>query len=117
MTEDAISPCDTVLGLTCLSMVAVGVLGYMAPYWAMASRVLSREHTAVGLAAINTVAALGGFFGPYVIGQNATADDVSLGLYFPIGCLLVCALMLAFLKVPRESRAPEAEQVAPVTTS
>jgi ACS family tartrate transporter-like MFS transporter len=93
---------DPVLALTCLSMVAVGVLGYMAPYWAMASRVLSRERTAVGLAAINSIAALGGFFGPYVIGKNATADDATIGLYFPIGCLVVCAVMLAFLRVPRD---------------
>ncbi|NKQ52024.1 MFS transporter [Amycolatopsis sp. K13G38] len=100
-----------VIALTCLSMVAVGVLGYMAPYWAMASRVLSKEHTAVGLAAINSIAALGGFFGPYVIGKSATVNNVSAGLYFPIGCLVVCAIMLAFLKVPRERPAetePEA---------
>ncbi|WP_028921363.1 MFS transporter [Pseudonocardia acaciae] len=92
---------DPVPALTCLSMVGIGVLGYLAPYWAMAARVLSREHTAVGLAAINSIAALGGFFGPYVIGKNATADNVSAGLYFPIACLVICAVMLAFLRPPR----------------
>ncbi|MFD9890745.1 MFS transporter [Amycolatopsis sp. NPDC059027] len=90
--------------LICLSLVAVGVLGYLAPYWALASRILSKEHTAVGLAAINSIAALGGFFGPYVIGKNATADNVTVGLYFPIGCLVVCAVMLAFLRVSRGPR-------------
>ncbi|MFI0353002.1 MFS transporter [Actinomadura sp. 9N407] len=93
---------EPVPALICLSLVAIGVLGYMAPYWAMAARVLSREHTAVGLAAINSIAALGGFFGPYVIGQNATVDDATVGLFFPIGCLVVCAVMLAFLRVPRD---------------
>ncbi|MEW2353257.1 MFS transporter [Spirillospora sp. NPDC029432] len=93
---------DPVPALICLSMVAVGVLGYLAPYWAMASRLLSQEQTAVGLAAINTIAALGGFFGPYVIGKNATVDDATAGLFFPIGCLVVCAVMLLFLKVPRD---------------
>lgn len=97
-----------VAALVCLSLVAVGVLGYLAPYWALAARVLSKEHTAVGLAAINSIAALGGFFGPYVIGQNATADNVSAGLFFPIGCLLVCAVMLSLLKVPREPKHAEA---------
>ncbi|MEU6608492.1 MFS transporter [Streptomyces shenzhenensis] len=90
--------------LICLSMVAIGVLGYMAPYWALAARVLPREQTAVGLAGINSIAALGGFVSPYLIGKNATADDVTVGLYFPIGCLIVCAVMLAFLKVPRDQR-------------
>lgn len=91
--------------LVCLSLVAIGVLGYMAPYWAMAARVLSREHTAVGLAAINSIAALGGFLGPYVIGINAGEDDVSVGLYFPIGCLIVCAVMLLAVRVPRDDGA------------
>ncbi|GAB3569705.1 MFS transporter [Amycolatopsis endophytica] len=96
-----------VAALICLSLVAIGVLGYLAPYWALAARVLSKEHTAVGLAAINSIAALGGFFGPYVIGKNATADDVSVGLYFPIGCLVICAVMLCFLKVTKERRGVE----------
>ncbi|NIH81500.1 MFS transporter [Amycolatopsis viridis] len=93
-----------VAALICLSLVAIGVLGYLAPYWALAARVLSKEHTAVGLAAINSIAALGGFFGPYVIGKNATADDVSVGLYFPIACLVLCAVMLSVLKVAKERR-------------
>jgi ACS family tartrate transporter-like MFS transporter len=92
------------LSLVSLSLAAVGVLGYLAPYWAMAARVLSKEQTAVGLAAINSVAALGGFFGPYAIGLAATDTDVTVGLYFPIGCLVLAAIMLAFLKVPREDR-------------
>jgi ACS family tartrate transporter-like MFS transporter len=91
------------LSLVSLSLAAIGVLGYLAPYWAMASKVLSKEHTAVGLAAINSIAALGGFFGPYAIGLAATDTDVTVGLYFPIGCLVVAAVMLAFLRVPREA--------------
>ncbi|GAA4670227.1 MFS transporter [Gordonia humi] len=87
-----------------LSMAAIGVLGYLAPYWAMASQVLSKKETVVGLAAINTIAALGGFFGPYVIGKNASADDVTIGLYFPIGCLILSGIMLAFVKVPKMVR-------------
>ncbi|GHI97208.1 MULTISPECIES: MFS transporter [Streptomyces] len=106
---------DPVPAMICLSLVAIGVLGYMAPYWALAARVLPRGQTAVGLAGINSIAALGGFFSPYIIGKNATADDVTVGLYFPIVCLVVCAVMLAFLKVPRD-RQP-AESPAKATTA
>ncbi len=95
---------DPVPAMICLSLVAVGVLGYMAPYWALAAQVLPRGQAAVGLAGINSIAALGGFFSPYIIGRNATADDVTVGLYFPIICLVVCAVMLSFLKVPKEPR-------------
>lgn len=93
---------DPVPAMVCLSLVAVGVLGYMAPYWALAAQILPRGQTAVGLAGINSIAALGGFFSPYIVGKDATADDVTVGLYFPITCLVVCAAMLAFLKVPRD---------------
>jgi len=86
------------LAMVFLCCVAVGVLGYLAPYWALASEALTRAETAVGLAAINTIAALGGFAAPYVIGKNATADDVTLGLYFPIGALVVSVVMLAFVR-------------------
>lgn len=105
---------DPVPAMICLSLVAIGVLGYMAPYWALAARVLPREQTAVGLAGINSIAALGGFFSPYIIGKNATADDVTVGLYFPIVCLVVCAVLLAFLKVPRD-RQPADAPAAPTT--
>ncbi|WP_252189822.1 MULTISPECIES: hypothetical protein [unclassified Rhodococcus (in: high G+C Gram-positive bacteria)] len=64
-------------------------------------------------ARIDTIAAMGGFFGPYVIGKNATADDVTIGLYFPIACLLICAVMLAFLKIPKKEPV-ELEDVASV---
>jgi sugar phosphate permease len=103
------------VALIFLSMTAIGVLGYLAPYWALASQVLTRAETAVGLAAINTIAALGGFAAPYVIGKNATADDVTIGLYFPIGCLVVSVIMLGLVKVREgeQRRAPRtAEPVA-----
>ncbi|GAA3748122.1 MFS transporter [Streptomyces tremellae] len=105
---------DPVPAMVCLSLVAIGVLGYMAPYWALAAQVLPREQAAVGLAGINSIAALGGFFSPYIIGENATADDVTVGLYFPIACLVVCAVMLAFLKAPR---APHTDDASALPTA
>ncbi|MGW0019827.1 MFS transporter [Rhodococcus sp. NPDC003382] len=101
-----------VVAMIFLSMTAIGVLGYLAPYWAMASQVLTRAETVVGLAAINTIAALGGFFGPYVIGKNASADDVTIGLYFPIGCLVLSAVMLVLVKVPAMVRGEESSREA-----
>ncbi|WP_258564503.1 hypothetical protein [Streptomyces himalayensis] len=80
----------------------------MAPYWALAAQALPREQTAVGLADINSIAALGGFFSPYIIGVERHRRRVTVGLYFPIACLVVCAVMPAFLKVPRDRRRDEA---------
>jgi ACS family tartrate transporter-like MFS transporter len=92
-----------VLSLVSLSLAAIGVLGYLAPFWTLSTAVLSREQSAVGLATINSIAALGGFLGPYAIGITATESDVTVGLYFPIGCLIIAALLLKFIHVPREA--------------
>jgi len=92
---------NPVLAIISLCMVAVGVLSFIAPFWAMASEGLSKGQTAVGLPMINTIAALGGFFGPYVVGKNATTGNVTLGLYFPIAALIICGVMLLFWKVNR----------------
>lgn len=93
------------LSLISLSLAAIGVFGSLAPMWGIAARMLSRQYTAVGLAAVNTLSALSGFFAPYIIGLAATDTDVTVGLYFPIGCLVLSAVMLAFLKVPRDGEA------------
>ncbi|MFJ4268670.1 MFS transporter [Paenarthrobacter nicotinovorans] len=99
------------LALTCLSIAAIGLYGHLAPFWAMATSLLSKQQAAVGLAAINCISALGGFFGPYVLGAAASNGNVVKALYFPVGCLLVAAAILAFIRVPREPLSPpEARQ-------
>ncbi|WP_243794498.1 hypothetical protein [Saccharopolyspora gloriosae] len=57
--------------------MTIGVLGYLAPYRAMAARALSLQHTAAGVAAISSIAVLGGF---YAIGINPGDGDV------PVAC-------------------------------
>nr|WP_296766849.1 MFS transporter [Rhodococcus sp. (in: high G+C Gram-positive bacteria)] len=93
--------------LMCLTITAIGVLGYIAPFFAMASEMLPRKSVAVGLAFVNSIAAIGGFAGPFMIGIFATDDDVTVGLYFPVGALLVASVLVALLPERTTSRSPQ----------
>lgn len=86
------------LGMIGLCLLAIGVFSYLGPFWALASEALTRSQTAVGLATINAIAAAGGFFGPYVIGKTAAADDVIFSLLFPAACMSLAIVLLVFVK-------------------
>lgn len=97
-----------------LCLLAIGVFGYLGPFWALASEALERAQTAVGLAVINAIAAGGGFFGPYFIGKTSKADDVTFGLLFPAVCMAVAVAMLAFVRpAKREETEPAPGRLAP----
>ena len=51
-----------------LSVTVLGVFSMMGPFWAMPTALLQGAAAAAGIAFINSVGNLGGFFGPYIIG-------------------------------------------------
>ena len=65
--------------------------------WALPGQFLTGASAAVGIATINSLANLGGYFGPYGIGviKNATGS-LSAGLYF-LAAALVFAVMMTFV--------------------
>jgi ACS family tartrate transporter-like MFS transporter len=72
-----------------VSVAVLGVFSMMGPFWAMPTALLSATTAAAGIAFINSVGNLGGFFGPYIIGRLRT----STGQFR--GGLLVVASALA----------------------
>jgi MFS transporter, ACS family, tartrate transporter len=93
---------DPLLGILGLCLLAVGIIAYIPPFWALASELLTRTQSAVGLAMINSVASAGGFVGPFLIGKVATKDNVAFGLIVPAVCLTVAVVLMAFVKPARE---------------
>lgn len=87
-----------------LCLISVAAYGYIGVWWTIPTSFLTGISAAVGLAAINSVGNLGGFFGPYVVGALVGATGtpraglIFLGLSFVLG-----AVMLAFFKPPRDS--------------
>ena len=83
----AVSPVPAIIALT---VAAVGDLGSRGPFWALPGRFLTGNASAGGIALINTVASLGGFVGPAVVGLAKTATGE-----FSAGLVLLAPLMLA----------------------
>jgi ACS family tartrate transporter-like MFS transporter len=79
-----------------ISVAILCINAMLGPFWAMATSLLDGAGAAAGIALINSVGNLGGFFGPYVIGavRNSTGTfrdgllvaAVSLGLG---GCIVL----------------------------
>lgn len=60
--------------IVAISIAILSVYATFGPFWALGATVLERSTAAAGIAIINSVGNLGGFFGPYVIGivRNST---------------------------------------------
>ena len=73
-----------------LSLTAFGVLGWLGPFWALPTAFLKEQAAAGGIALINSMGAVGGFVGPYLIGYVKQRT----GSFTP-GLLLLAASLVA----------------------
>lgn len=81
--------------LFCLSVAASGIWAMFGPYWGIPTSILSGETAAAGFALINSFGVLGGYLGPFIVGELASATgtyDSALALF---GTLMVIAAGLA----------------------
>jgi len=86
------------LSILLLSFVALGIYGFCGPYFASASAFLSGAAAAAGIALITSVANLGGFVGPYMMGLlTRTTGSMSVGLTLAGVSLLVSATLALLL--------------------
>ena len=75
------------------------IWGACAVFWAMPSRYLKGEAAAGGIALINSIAALGGFLSPAVIGWIKTATgSFSIALYGLAALLVVGSIPILFIR-------------------
>jgi ACS family tartrate transporter-like MFS transporter len=81
-----------------LTLLAVGVYGSLAPFWALPSEFLTGTGAAAGIALVNSVGNLGGFVGPYAIGAlTQRTGSLNAGLAVPAVCLFVAAVLALVL--------------------
>lgn len=71
-----------------ISIAVLGVFSMLGPFWSMPATLLSGTAAAAGIAFINSVGNLGGFFGPYVIGLVRTSTG-----HFKGGLLVIAAAL------------------------
>jgi MFS transporter, ACS family, tartrate transporter len=72
-----------------LCLAALGTLGSMGPFWALTKQFLAGTGAAGGLALVNSCGAIGGFFGPFVMGW---IKDLTHS--FAVALLLIAGLFL-----------------------
>jgi len=99
-----------------LSIATMGFYGSKGPFFAMPPTFLSGAALAAGIAWINSLGNLGGFFGPWYVGvMKDVTGSYAGGLYglalLCLGSALVCALFLhipqpAALETPEAAAAP-----------
>ena len=83
---------STVLLVAALSLTAFGVLGWLGPFWALPTAFLREQAAAGGIALINSMGAVGGFVGPYLIGSiKEQTGDFAPGLLLLAVCLVTAA--------------------------
>ena len=96
------------LVLVALTLSMVGIVSAYGPFWSLPSSFLGGSAAAGGIALINTIASLGGFVGPTIIGvlKEQTGSYASamamLAIVFVVAALIVLALGRAM--APRKVR-------------
>lgn len=94
--------------LATLSLTAFGVLGWLGPFWALPTAFLRGRAAAGGVALINSMGALGGFVGPYLLGRlkQQSGNFTSGLLLLALAMLLAVAVTLAMRRRFRAAPAP-----------
>ena len=92
----------TAWALVGMSIAAMGFYGSKGPFWTMPSMILTGTAAASGIAWINSVGNLGGFFGPTVVGwAKDYSGSFAGGLYALAGFALLSAIVSAlWLRIP-----------------
>jgi len=86
-----------------ITIAAIGFYGTKGPFWSMPTMFLTGGAAAAGIAWINSLGNLGGFFGPTLVGwAKDLTGSFAGGLYTLALCALVSAVISLFwLRMPR----------------
>jgi ACS family tartrate transporter-like MFS transporter len=98
---------DPYLKMISIAVAAFGIFSVLPVFWTLPTAFLSGTGAAAGIAAINSIGNLGGYFGPQMFGiiKDATQSDFG-GLLFLAACaVMAAALILALGHNPALERA------------
>jgi ACS family tartrate transporter-like MFS transporter len=106
------SQADTpVGGLLALCVTASGIWSVMGPFWALATSTLSNTAAAGGIAFINSIGNLGGFFGPQVIAAvHQRTHDYQPALSLLAIAPLTLAVLVLLVPVPGSGTDPHQDR-------
>src|SRR6202034_3139632 len=88
---------STVVVVACIGLGLVCAESMVGPFWAMATSRMAGLSAAAGIAVINSLANLGGYFGPDIIGKFRTASGGFRGGLLAIGATVTLNAMTALI--------------------
>ncbi len=95
----ALVPTSLGWSLAALSLAAMGVWGTLGPFWALPTAFLTGRAAAGGVALVNSVANIGGFIGPTVVGYvRDVTGSFAAGLWLLAAGLVVGAMLTLCLR-------------------
>lgn len=93
---------DPVLKIAAISIAGFGMFAYLGPFWAIPNAFLRGPALAAGIAAINSIANVAGFSGPYIVGYVKTlSGSYEGGLLAVAGLGAVAIVILLGLPIDR----------------
>jgi MFS transporter, ACS family, tartrate transporter len=111
LTLSTISKGSVFLSVALWCLVVSGIECAWGPIWSLPNQFLTGFSAAAGIALINSIGNLGGFFGPYAMGTiNKATGSFHGGLVFAGISWLVSAMLL--IALPKRTELPESSRVA-----
>lgn len=83
--------------MICLTMITCGLLSAIAVFWSLPAAFMSGTAAAAGIAWINSLGNLGGFFGPDLIGRIRTATDSNEMAFFALSALMLLGALVVLV--------------------
>jgi ACS family tartrate transporter-like MFS transporter len=99
-----------VVSVAAISVAMLSVSSMVGPFWALPTKFLQGNAAAAGIALINSIGNMGGFFGPAVIGSVRTSTGSFRGGFLIAGATLaLCGCVAPLVRIDRAavSNAPE----------
>jgi MFS family permease len=101
----AVAPHAPVLAMIALTLITVGWAGYVVTFWSLPTAFLTGTAAAAGIAWINSVGNLGGYFGPDMIGRIRMVTGGSEAAFYALAgvAILGAAIVLMMRKPARNA--------------
>jgi MFS transporter, ACS family, tartrate transporter len=98
---------NPLLAMSALSLAWVGLKSASGPFWAIPPAFLTGTAAAGGIALINSLANLGGLFGPWLAGRlRESTGSFAAGLWMSAGLAFASGVFALMLRAPREAVEP-----------
>jgi predicted MFS family arabinose efflux permease len=88
-----------------MSLAMIGAESMLGPFWAMATSRMKGSSAAVAIAVINSLANLGGYFGPWILGLVRSANGGFASGLLAIAAVLVISGVAALCVSPSRTSA------------